>query len=157
MKKHKEFLEYTINLAENNVNNSDGGPFAAILVKNNKIISEATNAVIPSSDPTAHAEIQVIRKLAKEINDIDLSQFTLYSSCRPCPMCLGAIYWSNIKNIYYAADSDDAEKANFSDKFIYSEFQKEENLRMINIHHIDIQSKLIPFETWNKKENKKKY
>lgn len=157
MKKHEEFLKYTIELAKENVKNTLGGPFAAVLVKDNQVIEQATNAVIPNNDPTAHAEIQVIRKLTKNLTDIDLSKYTLYSSCRPCPMCLGAIYWSNIKTVYYAADSDDAEIAKFSDKFIYSEFEKPENMRNIKIVNIKIPNKQEPFETWNKKENKIEY
>lgn len=157
MNKHKKFLERTIELASKNVKNKGGGPFAAILVKNDEIIYEGTNSVTTKFDPSAHAEIETIRLATKDLQDVDLSKYTLYSSCRPCPMCLGAIYWSNIKEVYYAADSDDAEQADFRDKYIYDEFKKEESKRLIKLKQIKIKSRKKPFLNWLNSENIVKY
>lgn len=157
MNNHKIYLKRTIELAEENIKNAKGGPFAAILVKNNKIEFESTNSVTTDFDPSAHAEVQVIRKATKTLKNIDLSEYTIYSSCRPCPMCMGAIYWANLKSVYYAADSKDAELANFSDKFIYDELLKEEKNRTILIEQIAIKEKNLPFKLWLKTEGKIEY
>jgi guanine deaminase len=116
----REFLLRAVELAGKGVK-SGGGPFGAVIARNGVIISEAFNRVVLNSDPTAHAEILAIRQASSESGNHDLSDCTLFTSCEPCPMCLGAIYWAGIKKVVYACDRIDAEKAGFSDKLIYDE------------------------------------
>ena len=118
-----EFMKRAIELSENSANSS-GGPFGSVIVKDEKIISEGSNRVTLTNDPTAHAEIVAIRQACKKLNTFNLSGCDIYTSCEPCPMCLSAIYWSHINNIYYANTREDAKKINFDDSMIYSEFSK---------------------------------
>src|SRR5450759_1011222 len=120
MENDKLFLLRAINIAAAGIKNG-GGPFGAVITKEGKIISEAINNVVLTNDPTAHAEILAIRKAASVLKSHDLNKCTLYTSCEPCPMCLGAIYWAGIKKVVYACDRIDAERAGFSDNFIYEE------------------------------------
>ena len=119
MKNH--FMERAIELSIKSVDEG-GGPFGSVIVKGDKIIAEGSNRVTLAKDPTAHGEIVAIRKACKILNNFNLSGCELYSTCEPCPMCLSAIYWSHIDKIYYANTRDDAQKINFDDSFIYSEF-----------------------------------
>ena len=120
-----------------NSNISKGGPFGCIIVKNNEVISEAFNTVTVDNDPTAHAEVNAIRKACKKINNFDLSDCILYTSCEPCPMCLSAIYWSRINKVYYANTRHDAANIGFSDNFIYEELSKNNNEKEIELIKID--------------------
>ena len=104
--------------------NGTGGPFGCVIVKDDKIIAEGSNKVTFSNDPTAHAEIVAIREACKKLNTFNLSGCDLYASCEPCPMCLSAIYWSHVDNIFYAKTREDAKKINFDDSLIYSEISK---------------------------------
>ena len=104
--------------------NGNGGPFGCVIVKDDKIIAEGSNKVTFSNDPTAHAEIVAIRDACKKLNTFNLSGCDLYASCEPCPMCLSAIYWSHVDNIFYANTREDAKKINFDDSLIYSEISK---------------------------------
>tara|TARA_B100001179_G_scaffold160198_1_gene117294 strand:- start:93 stop:563 length:471 start_codon:yes stop_codon:yes gene_type:complete len=137
--------------------NSAGGPFGCVIVKDNKIIAEGSNKVTSSNDPTAHAEIVAIRDACQKLNTFNLSGSDLYSSCEPCPMCLSAIYWSHIDNIFYANTRDDAKKINFDDSFIYSEFSKKIEDRKIPIKQMLRDEALKAFELWNKKIDKIEY
>jgi len=101
-----------------------GGPFGSVIVKDDKIISEGFNKVTSTNDPTAHGEIVAIRDACKNLNNFDLKNCDLYTSCEPCPMCLSAIYWSRVDKVYYANTRDDAQKIDFDDSFIYSELSK---------------------------------
>ena len=150
------FMLRAIELSVNSANNA-GGPFGCVIVKDNKIIAEGSNKVTSSNDPTAHAEIVAIRDACQKLNTFNLSGSDLYSSCEPCPMCLSAIYWSHIGNIFYANTRDDAKKINFDDSFIYSEFSKKIEDRKIPIKQMLRDEALKVFELWNKKTDKIEY
>ncbi len=150
------FMLRAIELSVNSANNA-GGPFGCVIVRDNKIIAEGSNIVTSSNDPTAHAEIVAIRDACQKLNTFNLSGSDLYSSCEPCPMCLSAIYWSHIDNIFYANTRDDAKKINFDDSFIYSEFSKKIEDRKIPIKQMLRNEALKAFELWNKKTDKIEY
>ena len=137
--------------------NGNGGPFGCVIVKDEKIISEGSNKVTFSNDPTAHAEIVAIRDACKKLNIFNLSGCDLYSSCEPCPMCLSAIYWSLVDNIFYANTREDAKKINFDDSLIYSEILKKNEDRKIPIKQMLRNEALKAFEIWNKKTDKIEY
>ena len=136
---------------------SKGGPFGSVVVKNNKIISEGSNKVTMNNDPTAHGEIVAIRNACQKLNTFDLSGCDLYSSCEPCPMCLSAIYWSRIENVFYANTRIDAKDIDFDDSFIYSEINKDLENRKIKMHQMHRDEALEAFKIWENKEDKIKY
>jgi guanine deaminase len=152
----EKLIRETIDMARMNVEH-DGGPFAAIIVKENVIISKATNTVTKDNDPTAHAEINAIRTAARTLKTHDLSDCTLYSSCEPCPMCLAACYWARINTIYYANSKERAKEAGFDDSKIYSEITKSTDCRNINMIHIEDVTADVPFTTWKNYEDRKEY
>ncbi len=130
-------MKEAIDEARRTMNLNYGGPFGAMIVKDNKIIVVASNTVLKDNDPTAHAEINAIRKASKVLNTYDLSGYTLYTTGYPCPMCLSAIIWSNIKEVYYGTNLEDAAKIGFRDEFIY-DYIKGKNkdiLRLKNFEH----------------------
>jgi len=134
-----------------------GGPFGSVIVKNNKIIAEGSNKVTMNNDPTAHGEIVAIRAACQKLNTFNLSECDLYSSCEPCPMCLSAIYWSRIKNVFYANTRIDAKAIDFDDSFIYSEINKNLENRKIKMHQMHRDEALEAFKIWENKEDKIKY
>jgi guanine deaminase len=134
-----------------------GGPFGCVMVKDDKIIAEGSNKVTFSNDPTAHAEIVAIREACKQLNTFNLSGCDLYASCEPCPMCLSAIYWSHVDNIFYANTKEDAKKINFDDSLIYSEISKKNEDRKIPIKQMLRDEAIKAFEIWNKKTDKIEY
>lgn len=134
-----------------------GGPFGCVMVKDDKIIAEGSNKVTFSNDPTAHAEIVAIREACKKLNTFNLSGCDLYASCEPCPMCLSAIYWSHVDNIFYANTREDAKKINFDDSLIYSEISKKNEDRKIPIKQMLREEALKAFEIWDKKTDKIEY
>ena len=136
---------------------SKGGPFGSVIVKNNKIIAEGSNKVTMNNDPTAHGEIVAIRAACQKLNTFNLSGCDLYSSCEPCPMCLSAIYWSRIENIFYANTRIDAKNIDFDDSFIYSEINKNLENRKIKMHQMHRDEALEAFKIWENKEDKIKY
>ena len=137
--------------------NATGGPFGCVIVKDDKIIAEGSNKVTFSNDPTAHAEIVAIREACKKLNIFNLSGCDLYASCEPCPMCLSAIYWSHVNNIFYANTREDAKKINFDDSLIYSEISKKNEDRKIPIKQMLRDEALKAFEIWDKKADKIEY
>ena len=137
--------------------NKGGGPFGCVIVKDEKIVSEGSNKVTSTNDPTAHGEIVAIREACKKINNFSLAGCELYSSCEPCPMCLSAIYWARIDKIYYANTRKDAQKIDFDDSLIYSEFQKNIDKRKIPMVQMMRNEALKAFELWDKKTDKVKY
>lgn len=153
---HTRFMKEAITLASENVKNQ-GGPFGAVIVKNGKIIATGVNRVTDSCDPTAHAEVVAIRNACQTLQTFDLSGCTLYTSCEPCPMCLGAIYWARPDNVYYAATRKEAAKAGFDDDFIYNEVPLEPSERSLSFSHLSLPQHDEPFTTWNKSENKTLY
>ena len=114
-----EYMKLAKDLSLENLKTNAGGPFGAVIVKDNKIIGKGSNNVLKNNDPTAHAEIMAIRDACMNIGSYDLTGCTLYTSCYPCPMCLSAIIWSNIKEVYYGNTKEDADNIGFRDKFIY--------------------------------------
>ena len=151
-----KFMIRAIELSISSANGS-GGPFGCVIVKDEKIIAEGSNKVTFSNDPTAHAEIVAIREACRKLNTFNLLGCDIYASCEPCPMCLSAIYWSHIDNIYYANTREDAKKINFDDSLIYSEFSKKMEDRKIPIKQILRDEALKAFEIWDKKKDKIEY
>ena len=151
-----EFMKRAIELSIKSVN-SGTGPFGALIVKDNKVISEGFNKVTLAKDPTSHAEIVAIRNACKILNNFSLEDCALYTTCEPCPMCLSAIYWARIKKIYYANTRSDAKKIDFSDALIYEELNKNISERKIPMHQMMRDEALKAFELWDKKEDKVKY
>ena len=137
--------------------NKGGGPFGCVIVKDEKIFSEGLNKVTLTNDPTAHGEIVAIRDACKKLNNFSLNGCELYSTCEPCPMCLSAIYWARIDKIYYANTRKDAQKIDFDDSLIYSEFQKSIDKRKIPMIQMMRNEALKAFELWDKKTDKVKY
>lgn len=145
-----EYIKLAKEMAKNGVNNNEGGPFGAIITdKNGNIISKGNNQVLKNNDPTAHAEVVAIRNACNKLNTYDLSEYILYTSCEPCPMCLSAIIWSNIKEIYYACTKDDAAGIGFRDDMIY-EYLKGNNKDLINLKQIDRDECIELFEEYKK-------
>ena len=134
-----------------------GGPFGCVIVKDNKIISEGSNKVTSTNDPTAHGEIVAIRDACLKLNTFNLSGCELYSSCEPCPMCLSAIYWSHIEKIFYANSRNDAKIIDFDDSFIYSEINKKIEDRKIKMTQMLRDEALKAFKIWDNKVDKIKY
>ena len=151
-----KFMKRAIELSENSANGT-GGPFGSVIVKDEKIIAEASNEVTFTNDPTAHAEIVAIRKACKKLNTFNLSGCDIYTSCEPCPMCLSAIYWSRINNIYYANTREDAKKINFANSMIYPKFSKKIQDRKIPNKQMLREEALKAFEIWDKKKDKIEY
>jgi tRNA(Arg) A34 adenosine deaminase TadA len=146
-----------INKAIEESNKSDGGPFGAIIVKDNKIISYGNNKVTVLNDPTAHAEIVAIREACKLSENFSLEGCTLYTSCEPCPMCLSAIYWARIKDVYYANTREDAASIDFDDKEIYEEIKKDIDDRKIKMTRIYTTDAFKTFINWKNNSCKIKY
>ena len=151
-----KFMTRAIELSIKSVN-SGTGPFGAVIVKDNQIISEGFNTVTLTNDPTSHAEIVAIRIACKSLDNFSLEGCDLYTTCEPCPMCLSAIYWARISKIYYANTRSDANKINFSDAMIYEELNKNIKDRKIPMHQMMRDEALKAFDLWEKKEDKVKY
>jgi len=152
----KEFMREAIRLADESVKNG-GGPFGAVIVKDGKIIAGSSNSVTLTNDPTAHAEVNTIRKACSELGTYDLEGSVIYTSCEPCPMCLGAIYWAHISKIYYANDRKDAGAIGFDDDFIYQELSKDMKDRSTPIIQMIRDEALHTFKAWEEKEDKTEY
>ena len=153
-----EFMKIAKDLSEENLSTNAGGPFGACIVKDGKIIGKGNNHVLKNNDPTAHAEIEAIRDACKNINSYDLSNCELYTSCYPCPMCLSAIIWANIKKVYYGNTKEDAENIGFRDNFIY-EFIKNNNSdkNILDLESMDREETIKVFEEYMNKEDKEIY
>lgn len=156
MKKHETFMQMAIELANENIKKG-GGPFGAVIVKNGQVIGKGANSVTLLNDPTAHAEVLAIREAAKHLNDYNLSETTLYTSCEPCPMCLGAIYWARIPTVYFGNSKKDAAEIDFDDDFIYKEIQLPLQRRSILMQPLLNDEALKTFEEWKLLPNKKEY
>lgn len=152
----KDFIELAIRIANENIDNG-GGPFGAVIVKDGEIISTSGNSVTKDLDPTAHAEVNAIRKACEKLNTYDLSGCEIYASCEPCPMCLGAIYWARIDALYFAATKHDAANADFSDAFIYEEIEKPIHKRDLKTTHLNTDTKDLPFLKWIQSNSKIPY
>ncbi len=157
MEQRKLFMEEAIKLAVENVKSGNGGPFGAIIVKNGEIIARGTNLVTTANDPTAHAEIVAIREACKKLDSFQLDDCEIYTSCEPCPMCLGAIYWARPSKIFFAATKEDAAKAGFDDSFIYQEIPLNIENRSIPTENLKPGSSADPFVAWKTKSDKIEY
>lgn len=145
-----KFMKQAIKESKKGMLKNHGGPFGAVIVKDGEVISSSHNQVLKTNDPTSHAEINAIRKASQKLQSYDLSGCDIYTSCMPCPMCLGAIKWANISNIYYGATSEDADKIGFRDLVFY----EDKDQTLINI---DRKEALKVFRLWSEKEDKKLY
>ncbi len=151
------FLKLAIDLAIENVESGKGGPFGAVVVKNGEVIATGQNSVTQFNDPTAHAEIVAIRNASKKLDSFQLEGCLIYSSCEPCPMCLGAIFWSRASKLVFAADKHDAAKAGFDDSLFYHELSQPINKRMLETIHLRNKNHFAPFTLWMSKIDKKEY
>ncbi len=149
-------MREAIRLSDENVKNG-GGPFGAVIVKNGEIIATGVNRVTANNDPTAHAEVSAIRAAGQKLGTFDLSGCDIYTSCEPCPMCLGAIYWAHLDRMYYACNKDDAADAGFDDSFIYKELDLEASERRLKSENILRSEALKTFEAWKEKSDKVEY
>ena len=153
---HDDFMRQAIALAVGNVKNG-GGPFGAVIVKDGRVVATGVNRVVPDNDPTAHAEVNAIRSACVKMGTFNLSGCVLYTSCEPCPMCLGAIYWAHIDKIYYGNDRKDAAQIGFDDDFIYSELSLEPNERKLPCEILMPQEAKNAFKMWTAKEDRTEY
>jgi guanine deaminase len=148
------FMKAAVEEAFKGIEKNHGGPFGAVIVQNGVIISRAHNMVISSNDPTAHAEILSIRRAAKKLGSFELSGCKIYSSCEPCPMCLGAILWARIKTLYYGCSRNDAADIGFDDKLIYEMVDIKDNSRLLSKIEMDREECLKPLKAWAKKSDR---
>lgn len=157
MRDKEKFMKEAIGLAKRNLQLQNGGPFGAIIVKDGRIVGKGANTVTSANDPTAHAEINAIRDACKNLDSFQLEDCEIYSSCEPCPMCLGAIYWARPKKLYFAASREDASSAGFDDEEIYNEIELPVNSRKLPSEQIlQTESKKV-FGMWIDLENKIQY
>ncbi|MBP9673851.1 MAG: nucleoside deaminase [Bacteriovoracaceae bacterium] len=155
--KNNIFMSRAIELSQIYMRQNKGGPFGAVIVKDDKIVGEGWNQVFSINDPTAHAEVMAIRNTCANLKTFDLSGCTLYTSCEPCPMCLSATYWAHIDHLYYANSKKDAASIQFDDLFIYEEFAKPIDQRKIPMKQIMQEKAYEVFLEWDKKSDKIKY
>jgi len=151
------FMQRAIQLAEKGIENNAGGPFGCVIVKDDTIIAEGYNRVTSTNDPTAHAEIIAIREACQTLNTFQLVDCIIYTSCEPCPMCFGAIYWARLKMVYFACDKWDAAQFEFDDQFIYDELDKDHEEREIKFARLLRKDALPVFNKWLKKTDKINY
>jgi tRNA(Arg) A34 adenosine deaminase TadA len=157
IEKNNEFMKEAIRLALENVKNG-GGPFGAVIVKNGEIVGRGVNRVTKNNDPTAHAEVNAIRDACSRLNSFQLIDCEIYSTCEPCPMCIGAIYWARPKKLYFASTKDDATAIDFDDSFIYKELELPYEKRKIEtVSNFMRQESLTIFKAWTDKQDKIEY
>jgi tRNA(Arg) A34 adenosine deaminase TadA len=149
-------MRRAIDLSLKNVKRG-GGPFGAVVTRNGEILAESCNLVTETNDPTAHAEINVIRVAAQKLKTFDLSGCVIYSSCEPCPMCLGAIYWARIDKVVFANTTSDAQSIGFNDALIYEEISRPPEERKIEFRQLLREEALVAFKAWEESENKIEY
>ena len=153
----EKFMRRAIELAQNGVDANDGGPFGAVVVKNGEIIGEGCNQVTSTNDPTAHAEVVAIRNACQNLKNFQLNDCVIYTSCEPCPMCLGAIYWARPAKIFYACNKTDAARVGFDDQFIYQEIERSIESRQIETISFLRAEGLTVFKNWAEKLDKTEY
>ncbi len=153
---NKEFMREAIRLSIENVKNG-GGPFGAVIVKDGRIIATGTNRVTANNDPTAHAEVSAIREACLKLDTFDLSGCEIYTSCEPCPMCLGAIYWAHLDRIYYGNNKADAAAIGFDDSFIYDELALPRENRKKAMEELLPEEAIAAFRLWRDTEDKTEY
>jgi len=143
-----------IQLSTENVNSGRGGPFGAVVVKDGEIVAEGVNRVTATNDPTAHAEVLAIREACKKLGRFNLAGCEIYSSCEPCPMCMGAIYWAHLARVYFASAAEDALKAGFDDSLIYRELAQPPLQRKIPMIQMMRDAALVAFRAWEDRPDK---
>lgn len=153
---NKKFMRKAIALSIENIENG-GGPFGAVIVKDGKIIAKGVNRVTANTDPTAHAEVNAIRQAAKKLKTFDLAGCEIYTSCEPCPMCLGAVYWAHLDKMYYGNSKADAKNIGFDDSFIYDEIDLKPEERQILTTQLIPEEAIVAFNTWTAAEDKVRY
>lgn len=153
---NKDFMKKAIELSIENVRNG-GGPFGAVIVKDGRIISTGVNRVTAQHDPTAHAEVSAIREACRQLGTFDLSGCEIYTSCEPCPMCLGAIYWAHLDRMYYGNNKTDAARISFDDSFIYDELALKPDQRKLPSEVMLPDEAIQAFMDWNAKPDKQEY
>lgn len=157
MPQNENFMQEAIELAKRNLDLKNGGPFGAIVVKDGKVVGRGANTVTSTNDPTAHAEINAIRDACKTLDSFQLNDCEIYSSCEPCPMCLGAIYWARPKKLYFAASRQDASDAGFDDEEIYKEIELPVDNRKLPSKQILQSEARKVFKLWTDLEHKIQY
>lgn len=157
MENHKHFMQAAIELARKGMESNTGGPFGAVVVKDSKIIAEGCNQVTSSNDPTAHAEVVAIREACKVLNTFQLNGCTVYTSCEPCPMCLGAIYWARPDKVFFGSTKEDAAAIDFDDHFIYKELELDFDHRQIGFENLMRDEANTVFHAWATKTDKIEY
>ncbi|MEV4884212.1 nucleoside deaminase [Chitinophaga sp. CC14] len=155
--RERRFMQHAIALSRKGMDNGDGGPFGAIVVRGDEIVGEGWNQVLTSTDPTAHAEVVAIREACKKLGTFQLHDCEIYTSCEPCPMCLGAIYWARPQRVYYANTKEDAAAIDFDDSFIYREIEKDHTDKKIPLIALPDPEALNVFRRWKEKGDKKLY
>lgn len=151
------FMKRAIAVAQKGMDKNEGGPFGCVIVKDGEIIAEGHNAVTSHNDPTAHAEIVAIREACEKLNTHQLKDCSIYTTCEPCPMCLGAIYWARPKEVFFACNLDDAKKIGFDDQYIYNEMGKAMDQRQLSFKNILRKEAIALFEHWENKTDKEEY
>lgn len=154
---HLAFMKEAIALSENNVKKGLGGPFGAVIVKDGKIIAKSANLVTTTNDPTAHAEVSTIRLACTALETFNLEGCVIYTSCEPCPMCLGAIYWARLDKMYYANTKTDAANIGFDDAFIYEELDLKPNDRKLKSEQMMRNEAQVVFDLWRDSSQKIEY
>jgi guanine deaminase len=152
-----DFMRRAIALATENIRSAQGGPFGALVVKDERILAEGVNRVTATNDPTAHAEVVAIREACRVLGDFQLSGCDLYTTCEPCPMCLGAIYWARPTRVFYGCLASDAAAAGFDDAFIYEELKRPLGARGLPMEQLLREESRSVFSLWNRQENKTPY
>ena len=153
----EQFMRRAIELAREGVDKNEGGPFGCVVAKDGRIVGEGCNSVTSTNDPTAHAEIVAIREACRNLNSFQLDGCVVYTSCEPCPMCLGAIYWARTAGLFIAANREDAAAIGFDDKMIYDELDKPNDERSVKMRPLLRDEALKVFERWAQKPDKTEY
>ncbi len=152
-----DYMDEAVKSAIKGMDANEGGPFGCVIVKDGKIIGKGNNKVTSTNDPTAHAEITAIREACKNLNSFQLEGCIIYTSCEPCPMCLGAIYWARPDKVYFGCSQQDAADIGFDDEFIYKEIELDYKKRSIPFEQLSRNKALEPFEKWQEKNDKINY
>ena len=157
MTREEQFMMQAVELSQKAIDNNEGGPFGCIVVKGDEVVGRGNNKVTSSNDPTAHAEVIAIRDACTNLKTFQLTDCEIYTSCEPCPMCLGAIYWARPAKVYFANTRYDAAKAGFDDSMIYEEIKADPDDRKIPMIHLKSEKAGSIFDEWNVKANKTAY
>lgn len=154
---HNQWMDQAISLALENVLSSHGGPFGAVIIRDGQVVGTGRNEVTTNNDPTAHAEVQAIRDACRNLNTFQLTDCELYTSCEPCPMCLGAIYWARLRKVYFSGTKEEAAQAGFDDHFIYEQIEQPFERRSIPFQRILPHKGMEPFEAWTSSQKRIRY